>query len=80
VPLHSHLIGDNPQNKKETQRPHPTSKPPRERIAREDNSLARERFPCYAQDMDMVGNLQEDPVKKVMEVEDLIMVLGYEWQ
>ena len=26
------------------------------------------------------GNLIEDPVKKVMEVEDLILVLGYEWQ
>jgi hypothetical protein len=26
------------------------------------------------------GNLQEDPVKKVMEVEDLILVLGYEWE
>ena len=26
------------------------------------------------------SNLQEDPVKKVMEVEDLILVLGYEWQ
>lgn len=26
------------------------------------------------------GNLLEDPVKKVMEVEDLILVLGYEWQ
>lgn len=25
------------------------------------------------------GNLQEDPVKKVMEVEDLLLVLGYEW-
>ncbi len=25
------------------------------------------------------GNLQEDPLKKVMEVEDLILVLGYEW-
>jgi hypothetical protein len=25
------------------------------------------------------GNLIEDPVKKVMEVEDLIMILGYEW-
>ena len=25
------------------------------------------------------GNLTEDPVKKVMEVEDLILVLGYEW-
>jgi hypothetical protein len=26
------------------------------------------------------GNLQEDPVKKVMEVEDLILVVGYEWE
>ncbi len=26
------------------------------------------------------GNLQEDPVKKVMEVEDVILVLGYEWE
>ena len=26
------------------------------------------------------GNLQEDPVKKVMEVEDLLLVLGYEWE
>ncbi|WP_367025571.1 neuraminidase-like domain-containing protein [Methylococcus sp. ANG] len=26
------------------------------------------------------GNLIEDPVKKAMEVEDLILVLGYEWQ
>ncbi|MCP9463226.1 MAG: neuraminidase-like domain-containing protein [Nitrospira sp.] len=26
------------------------------------------------------GNLIEDPVRKVMEVEDLILVLGYEWQ
>ncbi len=25
------------------------------------------------------GNLQEDPVKKTIEVEDLILVLGYEW-
>jgi len=25
------------------------------------------------------GNLIEDPVKRVMEVEDLILVLGYEW-
>ena len=25
------------------------------------------------------GNLTEDPVKKVMEVEDLILVLGYNW-
>ena len=25
------------------------------------------------------GNLQEDPVKKVMEVEDVLLVLGYEW-
>lgn len=25
------------------------------------------------------GNLQEDPVKKVPEVEDIILVLGYEW-
>jgi Tc toxin complex TcA C-terminal TcB-binding domain/Neuraminidase-like domain/Salmonella virulence plasmid 28.1kDa A protein len=26
------------------------------------------------------GNLQEDPLKKVMEVEELLMVLGYEWE
>ncbi|MBK6796742.1 MAG: hypothetical protein IPG76_08100 [Acidobacteria bacterium] len=26
------------------------------------------------------GNLQEDPLKKVMEVEDLLLVLGYEWE
>jgi len=26
------------------------------------------------------GNLIEDPVKKVMEVEDIILVLGYEWE
>ena len=26
------------------------------------------------------GNLQEDPVKKVMEVEDLMLVLGYTWE
>jgi hypothetical protein len=26
------------------------------------------------------GNLTEDPVKGTMEVEDLILVLGYEWQ
>jgi hypothetical protein len=26
------------------------------------------------------GNLQEDPVKKVMEVENAILVLGYEWE
>jgi hypothetical protein len=26
------------------------------------------------------GDLIEDPVKKVMEVEDLILILGYEWQ
>ena len=25
-------------------------------------------------------NLQEDPVKKVMEVEDVLLVLGYEWE
>ena len=25
------------------------------------------------------GNLIEDPVKKIMEVEDMLMVLGYEW-
>jgi hypothetical protein len=25
------------------------------------------------------GNLREDPLKKVMEVEDLLLVLGYEW-
>jgi hypothetical protein len=26
------------------------------------------------------GNLEEDPVKKVMEVEDVLLVLGYEWE
>jgi Tc toxin complex TcA C-terminal TcB-binding domain/Neuraminidase-like domain/Salmonella virulence plasmid 28.1kDa A protein len=26
------------------------------------------------------GNLQEDQVKKIMEVEDLLLVLGYEWK
>jgi len=26
------------------------------------------------------GNLQEDPVTKVMELEDLLLVLGYEWE
>jgi len=26
------------------------------------------------------GNLQEDPVKKIVEVEDVILVLGYEWK
>jgi Tc toxin complex TcA C-terminal TcB-binding domain/Neuraminidase-like domain/Salmonella virulence plasmid 28.1kDa A protein len=26
------------------------------------------------------GNLQEDPVKKVMEVEDVFLILGYEWE
>jgi hypothetical protein len=26
------------------------------------------------------GGLIEDPAKKVMEVEDLILMLGYEWQ
>ena len=26
------------------------------------------------------GNLTEDPVKRVMEVEDVILVLGYEWE
>jgi Tc toxin complex TcA C-terminal TcB-binding domain len=26
------------------------------------------------------GNLQEDPLKKVMEVEELLLVLGYEWE
>jgi hypothetical protein len=26
------------------------------------------------------GNLQQNPVKKVMEVEDLLLVLGYEWE
>ena len=26
------------------------------------------------------GNLIKDAVKKVMEVEDLVLVLGYEWQ
>lgn len=25
------------------------------------------------------GNLEQDPVKKVMEVEDVFLVLGYEW-
>jgi hypothetical protein len=25
------------------------------------------------------GDLEEDPVKKVMEVEDMLLVLGYEW-
>ena len=25
------------------------------------------------------GNLQEDPVKKVIEAEDVLLVLGYEW-
>ncbi|MFP3558869.1 hypothetical protein SB861_50725 [Paraburkholderia sp. SIMBA_049] len=25
-------------------------------------------------------NLQQDPVKKIMEVEDMILVLGYEWE
>jgi hypothetical protein len=25
------------------------------------------------------GNLEEDQVKKVMEVEDMLLVLGYEW-
>jgi hypothetical protein len=25
------------------------------------------------------GDLQEDPVKKVKEVKDLLLVLGYEW-
>jgi hypothetical protein len=25
------------------------------------------------------GNLKEDPVRKVMEVEDMLLVLGYEW-
>jgi hypothetical protein len=25
-------------------------------------------------------NLQEDPVKKTMEVEDVLLVLGYEWE
>jgi Tc toxin complex TcA C-terminal TcB-binding domain/Neuraminidase-like domain/Salmonella virulence plasmid 28.1kDa A protein len=25
------------------------------------------------------GNLQQDPTKKIMEVEDMILVLGYEW-
>ncbi len=25
------------------------------------------------------GNLMEDPVKKIMEVEDVLLVLGYEW-
>jgi hypothetical protein len=25
------------------------------------------------------GNLQEDPIKKAMEVEDLLLMLGYEW-
>lgn len=26
------------------------------------------------------GNLQQDPVRQVMEVEDLLLVLGYEWE
>jgi hypothetical protein len=26
------------------------------------------------------GNLQKDPVKQIMEVEDLLLVLGYEWE
>jgi len=26
------------------------------------------------------GNLQEDLEKKVMEVEDVLLVLGYEWE
>jgi hypothetical protein len=26
------------------------------------------------------GNLEEDPVKKVMEVEEVLIVLGYEWE
>jgi hypothetical protein len=26
------------------------------------------------------GNLQEDPVKKIMEVEDVLLVLGYTWE
>lgn len=26
------------------------------------------------------GNLQKDPVKQVMEIEDMFLVLGYEWQ
>ncbi|HEV8713432.1 MAG TPA: neuraminidase-like domain-containing protein [Candidatus Binatia bacterium] len=26
------------------------------------------------------GNLQEDPVKKIIEVEDVLLVLGYEWE
>lgn len=26
------------------------------------------------------GNLQEDPVKKVIEMEDVLLVLGYEWE
>ena len=26
------------------------------------------------------GNLQKDPVKNVMEVEDVLLVLGYEWE
>ena len=26
------------------------------------------------------GNLQKDPVKQVMEIEDIFLVLGYEWQ
>ena len=26
------------------------------------------------------GNLQEDPIKKTMEVEDVLLVLGYEWE
>ena len=26
------------------------------------------------------ANLIEDPVRKVMEVEDLILIVGYEWE
>ena len=26
------------------------------------------------------GNLQEDLVKKVMEVEEVLLLLGYEWE
>jgi hypothetical protein len=26
------------------------------------------------------GNLQEDPVSKAMEVQDVMLVVGYEWK
>ena len=26
------------------------------------------------------GNLQEDPVKKIMEVEEVLLFLGYAWE